>query len=323
MQRTINSKRHFFFIDDIHKLNTKKDSSLLLATSLKALGHEVYLLFEKDFYVENIGLPQFEVSDFSAEFVANDFYLQNFQLLNSLKTEVRKGDFFHMRLDPPFDTRYMKYLWMQKVLEHQGVRVINCPEGILSYNEKLHAYIQPGALATYVGSSTSGLKKTLQNQMTDQYELIMKPIDLYQGMGVEKIVGDIDYVLTEFERKIKESGGAIVVQPFVKEVAQGEIRAIYFNGVEIGSILKVPKAGAFLANIAQGASYHAVELSKNVKEQCDRITKELKEVGVPWVAFDILGEHVSEINITCPGLLVEVSHAHNENMALKIAEMLA
>ncbi len=322
MQKISKNKRHFFFIDQINKLNTKKDSSLLLATSLKALGNEVYLLFEEDFYVENTALPEFEVSNFQAEFVKNDFYLQSFELLHNQKIEVKNGDIFHMRLDPPFDTRYTKYLWMQKVLEHQGVKVINSPNGVLTYNEKLHAYIQPGALPTYVGSSASGLKKSLEKKQTAQFELIMKPIDLYQGMGVEKIVGSIAQVLREFERKVSESGGAIVVQPFVKEVALGEIRAIYFNGTEIGSILKVPKTGDFLANIAQGASYHKVELSKKIKEQCDRITKELCDAGVPWVAFDILGEHVSEVNITCPGLLVEVSHAHNENMALKIAEML-
>ena len=320
MQKIKTNKRHFFFIDELQKLNTKKDSSLLLATSLKSLGHEVYLLFEKDFYVTNGSLPQFEVWNFQSEFVANDFYLQKFELTTSVDMNVTAGDIFHMRLDPPFDTRYMKYLWMQKVLEHQKVLVINRPEGILSHNEKLHAYIQPGAIDTYVGSSISGLKKSLEKNPKTNYELIMKPIDLFQGMGVEKIVGDLTIVLKEFERKVKESGGAIVVQPFIKEVAQGEIRAIYFNGIELGSILKVPKSGEFLANIAQGASYHKIELSKNVKEQCDRITKELNAVGVPWVAFDILGEHVSEVNITCPGLLVEVSHAHNVNMALKIAQ---
>lgn len=320
MQKIKTNKRHFFFIDELQKLNTKKDSSLLLATSLKSLGHEVYLLFEKDFYVTNGSLPQFEVWNFQSEFVANDFYLQKFELTSSVVMNVTAGDIFHMRLDPPFDTRYMKYLWMQKVLEHQKVIVINRPEGILSHNEKLHAYIQPGAIDTYVGSSISGLKKSLEKNPKTNYELIMKPIDLFQGMGVEKIVGDLPIVLKEFERKVKESGGAIVVQPFIKEVAQGEIRAIYFNGIELGSILKVPKSGEFLANIAQGASYHKIELSKNVKEKCDRITKELNAVGVPWVAFDILGEHVSEVNITCPGLLVEVSHAHNANMALKIAQ---
>jgi len=316
------TKKHIFFIDPLEKLNTKKDSSLLLATTLKNRGDDVYLLFEQDFYVANTSLPTFEMYRFNASFVENDFYLAHFQLAEKINVTLSENDVFHMRLDPPFDTRYMKYLWMQKMLQHFEVQVINDPVGILSFNEKLHAYIQKGALPSFVGSSTSGLKKFLSTLPTNVDALIMKPVDLYQGMGVEKVLLQENEVIAMFERKIKESSGAIVVQPFVKEVAAGEIRSIYFKGIELGSILKVPKAGEFLANIAQGASYSAVKLSDKVKNQCDQITKELNTAGVPWVAFDILGEHVSEVNITCPGLLVEVSHAHNVNMAEKIADLL-
>ena len=316
------TKKHIFFIDSLDKLNTKKDSSLLLATTLKNRGEDVYLLFEQDFYVVNSHLPTFDMYRFDASFVTNDYYLAHFNLAEKVNVGLSKNDVFHMRLDPPFDTRYMKYLWMQKMLQHFEVEVINDPVGILSFTEKLHAYIQKGALPSYVGSSTSGLKKFLSHLPTHVEALIMKPVDLFQGMGVEKITRQDQDVITMFERKVKESSGAIVVQPFLKEVAAGEIRSIYFKGVELGSILKVPKAGEFLANIAQGASYSAITLNENVKKQCDQITKELNAAGVPWVAFDILGEHVSEVNITCPGLLVEVSHAHNINMAEKIADLL-
>lgn len=316
------TKKHIFFIDPIEKLNTKKDSSLLLATTLKNKGEDVYLLFEQDFYVANTSLPTFDMYRFDASFVENDFYLAHFHLAEKVNVTLSVKDVFHMRLDPPFDTRYMKYLWMQKMLQHFEVQVINDPVGILSFNEKLHAYIQNGALPSFVGSSTSGLKKFLSTLPTNIDALIMKPVDLFQGMGVEKVQRQENEIITMFERKIKESSGAIVVQPFVKEVAAGEIRSIYFKGIELGSILKVPKQGEFLANIAQGASYSAVKLSDKVKKQCDQITKELNAAGVPWVAFDILGEHVSEVNITCPGLLVEVSHAHNVNMAEKIADLL-
>ncbi len=98
----------------------------------------------------------------------------------------------------------------------------------------------------------------------------------------------------------------------------GEIRALYFKGEELGSILKIPKKGEFLANIAQGADFHAIKLNPDIKKECDRICAELMKDGVDWVAFDIMGEHVSEINITCPGLLVEVSFAHKKNLALEI-----
>jgi glutathione synthase len=100
------------------------------------------------------------------------------------------------------------------------------------------------------------------------------------------------------------------------------VRSLYFKGQELGSILKIPKAGEFLANIAQGAGFHAIELSANLKKECDDICKHLMSEGVDWVAFDILDNHVSEVNITCPGLLVEVSYAHKKNFAKTIAENL-
>ena len=150
----------------------------------------------------------------------------------------------------------------------------------------------------------------------------MKPLDLYQGYGVEKISINQLEIEKKFESKVKENNGPIVVQPFCKEVENGEIRALYFKGKELGSILKIPKKGEFLANIAQGADFHAIELSPIVKKECDRICIELMRDGVDWVAFDIMGEHVSEINITCPGLLVEVSFAHKKNLANDIIKNL-
>ena len=108
----------------------------------------------------------------------------------------------------------------------------------------------------------------------------------------------------------------------MKEVESGEIRSLYFKGVELGSILKTPKKGEYLSNIAQGASFHAEKLSPNARLECEKITQELMKFGVDWVAFDILGESIQEVNITCPGLLVEVSFAHQKNLSYKIIELM-
>ncbi len=315
-------KKHILFIDPLEKLNLKKDSTLLLATTLKNQGNEVYLLFEQDLYVTNYGEMKYKVYDFEGKFIKDDYYLESFKLLALREVRLVAGDVLHMRLDPPFDTRYLKYLWLLKMMRDRGIVVINDPVGIMSHNEKLHAYQQPNSLESYVGASYEGAMAFINNLKNDVDDLILKPVDLYQGFGVEKIKRDDSKFREIFDRKLKESHGTIVIQPFVKEVEKGEIRAIYFNGIELGSILKVPKKGEFLANIAQGASYKAIELPANVKKECDRVARELKVLGVPWIAYDILGNHLSEINITCPGLLVEVSHAHNKNLALTIAELL-
>lgn len=315
--------KHLLFIDPIEKLNPKKDSSLMLALTMKKMGVEVYLLFEKDFYVNNKLKFEFVVYDFIGEFSDNGAYLNSFSLGHSKEILLVKDDTIHMRIDPPFDTRYLRYLWMLRYYTVNGIRVVNSPDGILKFNEKLHAYTQPSSLETYVGSSTLGFRHFVNMMAKENHrELVLKPLDLYQGFGVEKVAIDRVDLEDYFEQKVKTNNGAIVAQPFCSDVINGEIRSLYFKGTELGSILKVPKKGEFLANIAQGADFHAITLSKKVKNECDRICKELLVEGVDWVAFDIMGEHVSEINITCPGLLVEVSYAHQKNFAKKIVECL-
>jgi len=315
--------KHILFIDPLEKLNPKKDTSLMMAATMKAKGVEVRLLFEKDFYLSNKMNPEFLVYDFAAEFYEDGCYLKTFELKKSELMTVERDDVLHMRIDPPFDTRYLRYLWMLRFYQEKGIRVVNSPDGILKFNEKLHAYAQPSSLATYVGSSVDEFLKFAELMKKENTtELILKPLDLYQGIGVEKIDILRKDLKEKFQSKVTENNGPVVAQPFCKDVVNGEIRALYFKGIELGSILKVPKSGEFLANIAQGAAFHPIQLSPKVKDECNRICNELLRDGVDFVAFDIMGEHVSEINITCPGLLVEVSFAHKKNLAEQVLSLL-
>jgi glutathione synthase len=314
--------KHILFIDPIEKLNPKKDSTLMLATTMKEQGIDVYLLFEKDFYVSNKAKSILKLYNFESSFYEDGAYLKSFELKESITLELQKNDMIHMRIDPPFDTRYLRYLWMLRYYTLQGIKVVNSPDGILRFNEKLHAYTQKSSLESYVGSSVDGFMQFVDIMKKDHQELILKPLDLYQGFGVEKVsISDVNLAV-RFEEKVKENNGAIVAQPFCTDVVNGEIRSLYFKGKELGSILKVPKKGEFLANIAQGAAFHAIELTLALKKECDDICAELMAEGVDWVAFDIMGDHVSEINITCPGLLVEVSFAHKKNLGLDIIKAL-
>jgi glutathione synthase len=315
--------KHILFIDPLEKLNPKKDSTLMLATTMKNSGIEVYLLFEEDFYLSNKISPEFQLYDFTSEFYDDGCYIKSFKLGPKKQYKIMNSDIIHMRIDPPFDTRYLRYLWMLRFYQEQGIRVINSPDGILKFNEKLHAYTQKSSLASYVGSSADEFMKFAELMKSENHdELILKPLDLFQGMGVEKILISQSGLRSRFQAKVLENNGPIVAQPFCKEVTSGEIRSLYFKGIELGSILKVPKKGEFLANIAQGADFHAIELTTSVKNECNRICAELLDEGIDWVAFDIMGEHVSEVNITCPGLLVEVSFAHKKNLARQIIELI-
>lgn len=311
--------RHFLLIDPLEKLVLKKDSSALLAHTFKEQSQEVYLLFEKDFFYQNSAAPHFHVYDFQSRLDQGSYTLEKFVLGGEKIVQLQAGDVIHMRLDPPFDSRYLRYCWMLKALQTFGVKVVNDPGGIILHNEKLYAYAQEGAVDSFVGSGISDFLSFAERQKDQGVSsLILKPLDLYQGIGVEKISLLTDDYKDIFLKKVSEYQGPVVAQVFIPSVEQGEVRALYYQGKELGSILKVPPKGNFLANIAQGASYHKVELNEIQRKRAHQVCLELMKSGVDWVAFDILGDSLSEVNITCPGLLVEVSKAHDKNLAQEI-----
>lgn len=322
-----NNYHHILFIDPLSKLSTKKDSSLQLALALKESGRSVSLLFEEDFFFGNNEAPKWRTYDFTGSFEGEGSYLKEFSQGEEKIIQVGAKCVLHMRIDPPFDSRYLRYLWMLRSLKEKwGLQVLNDPEGIAVHNEKMVSYELENALETYIGSSESGFK-TFFSKLSAESEfagLILKPLDLFQGIGVEKIdaTASLEEVLNLFKRKKEEYGGPVVAQPFMKAVYQGELRSLYFDGQELGTIIKVPPQGQFLANIAQGAKYHAVELEPEVRAQCDKMAQEFSKKGVPWLAFDILGGVIQEANLTCPGLLVEVSQGVGKNLAFDLADLM-
>lgn len=317
-------KRHILLVDNLEKLVIKKDSSLLMALTFKMESWPTFLLFENDFYYSNSDTITYKVYPFNGKLRDNSFYIDEFKLQEPQEIELTKEDIIHMRLDPPFDSRYTRILWLLKELDERGYRVVNSPKGLLQHNEKLAAYSHPSSLPTFIGSSFSKALSFMRNLKSDA--VIFKPMDLYQGIGVEKVILEGKGALKEinlkekFEQKVYELKGPIIIQPFFKDIDKGEVRSLYFDGKELGSILKVPLKGEFLANIAQGASFTRIELTSTQKLNCDEISKRLNDEGVKFIAFDILGEHISEVNMTCPGLLVEVSEAYGINFSKMILE---
>jgi glutathione synthase len=312
--------RQLLLIDPLSRLNIKKDSSLMLALALQKRGIETYVFFENDFAIHNQGPQKLRVHSFSGVLKDDQIYLASFTTTGEKVIELNSTDLIHMRLDPPFDSRYLRILWMLDHLVSIGIRVMNDPRGIMIFNEKLYAYRSQGATPSYVGQNLKLAQQFVHHLNPKPSSLILKPMDLYSGLGVEKL--PLNNWEIRFNEKVIELQGPVIVQPYLEEIKNGEIRSLYFKGKELGTILKTPKDGEFLSNIAQGATFHAETLSSQTRLQCEDIVNELSQYGVDWVAFDILGNSVQEVNITCPGLLVEVSYALNKNLADSVIDLL-
>ena len=306
--------KHLFLIDPLEKLNVKKDSSLFWAITLKKMGHEVYLMYAKDLYVTNLDKsPVFEVLEFEGQLGSN-LYIDHLSLLEKTKVTLHQKDIIHMRLDPPFNEQYLHGLWLLRFWENQGIKVINSPKGILLNQEKITAYQKEKfPIPSYVGRMGEAALNFLSELKKQGYkEFITKPLNSFSGIGVFKSsLNERFDQLPQFKNIMHE---IFVLQPFLESIYEGEIRTIYWKAQEIGTILKKPKAGSFLANVAQGGNFELAQLDVNVKKSCNDMAKKLWEDGVDLIAYDVLQGKISEANITCPGLLVEVSHALGRNI---------
>lgn len=311
--------KHIILIDPIEKLTIQKDSTIYFSNTLKKNNCEIFYLFKDDLFISTNRNFQLRVN--RPFFKEQNGIVQEVNFVDSPEEiKLEKGDVIHMRLEPPFDTNYLRILWMLDYLKKGGVEIINDPKGIMNFQEKIFPLTCNHVIESAVVQKYYQVVEFLKsNELVTEF--IFKPLDLFQGIGVTKV--QRDRINEEFFKKLVRSyNGVALVQPFIKKVLSGEIRSIYFKGSEIGSIIKTPPQGSFLANIAQGAKYEKVLLGKREKSICEDLSKKLMSAGVPWVAFDILEEKISEANTTCPGLLVEVSNAYKENLAEKILKLL-
>ncbi len=313
--------KHIIYIDPLESLVIKKDSSLLLALTLKKRGEKVFLLFKEDLFFINKKSPFFHLYDFEGSFDKNSYYIESFKLKEKKLLIWSKEDFFHMRLDPPFNDSYLKKLWILKSYESLGFsQILNSAQGLLLTHEKLDAYILETSIPSYVGSKGESLSLFCDDLLKKGIEfVILKPLNMFQGLGVQRFsLNDSDKI----QKALDKMEGVGIVQPFCDAVYDGEIRSVFFKGKELGTIKKIPENGSYMANIAQGAKYQKESLSSDLKNKCEKVSEKFLASGISWIAFDILGDAISEINVTCPGLLVEVSKACGKNLADEIIKNL-
>lgn len=306
-------------IDPIEKLSIKKDGSILLAHTLKEMGQEVYLLFDDDLHYTTEDSITFKVYEFNSALEDDTFNIRRFSVLDERQETLVKGDYLLFRLDPPFDEKYLQTLWILQAYKKRGIKFINDPLSILKQNEKLIAFEQKESIETFVGKSLDGVEEFFElDALKDTEEFIVKPLNLFQGIGVQKI--HRRSLRNDLIKWGETFTGHFILQPYIKEVEKGEVRSLFFDGEPIASILKVPEDGNYLANIAAGASYSLYVLQDKEYERAKVISDELLQVGGRLVAFDILGQKVNEANITCPGLFVELSNALGRNVAQLILQ---
>jgi len=293
---------HLFVIDPIETLNFPLDSSLRIARALRSLGHETYICTPGQ--IEWASRDGCAVA-YAQELRSAEADVSRYQLHAKKRLRLDHFRAIHMRKDPPYDLAYIACTWLLDTAAKAGVKVMNAPQALRDYNEKLSILLFPEAIQdALVSTDPEHFMEFLRNEA--QGDAVLKPLTLFGGRGVLRL-----NLATQSKEEISEilqtetSKGLDyrLMQPFDKRIFEGEVRVFTARGQAMAWCLKKPHGENFLANTRSGATLEPYHPSAREVHLVEGIAQKLLADGVYFLGFDLIGGHVSEINLTSPRLL--------------------
>lgn len=230
-------------------------------------------------------------------------------------------DIILMRKDPPFDARYLHATQILALAEQQGALVANRPSALQAVNEKLFATHFPQCIPpTLVSSREADIRAFLQ----EHGEIVLKPLDVMGGQGVFRIrQGDMN-LSTAVELLTQHGTHWIMAQKFLPAVTQGDKRILLIDGEPVPyALARIPPSGEFRANLAAGGRGIGVELTERDRWLCAQISPTLRAMGLHFVGLDVIGDYVTEINVTSPTCIRELDTCFGLDIAGELLDRLA
>lgn len=295
-------------MDPIETVDTGHDSSYLMMLAAQKRGCELFYFQQHQLYAEE-GVVKTTAQTIRVS-EGSDFYQ-----LGELKTyALAEFDVVLMRKDPPFNMNYIYTTYLLELAQQQGCRVLNHPRSIRDCNEKLFTLWFKDACPATLITSQKKLVRDFQNVHGD---IILKPIDGMGGAGVFLAKqGDVN--LNSMIEQLTDNGKIpIVVQQYQPAIrTSGDKRIILINGEPIShALVRKPAENDIRGNMVAGASTTVEPLTDIDKQLCNVVGHILKEKGLLFVGLDVIGDKITEINVTSPTGAHEIMQACRVNAA--------
>lgn len=306
----MSKNQHLFIIDSVSNLNLKMDTSLAIAKELILAGHNVYLAYPEGLsyqsHLKDLQIYCQRLLSFNENDGKQALSLESAVVLPSTSFNT-----IHMRKDPPFDNQYLTLTYLLDIAVQKNVRVYNSPSSLRNLNEKLAILQFPRwTTSTIVSSDPEQIWNFMLTGGGKSY--ILKPLFFHGGRGVTRL----EHELAKKDQSLKDlknlcGDGAVIVQPFLNEIFQGELRCFGVCGKVISWCRKTPAKGEFIASSYRGAAFTKTEPTLNQRELAEDVLPKLHKMGASIVGLDIIGDYLSEVNITSPRLLRGVDDQTN------------
>jgi len=292
-------------MDPIEAIDIKGDSTFALMMEAQARGHTLFYYQPRSLRFENA-----EVSAKGHETQVKAEQGAHYRLGALQRIDLRDVDVVLMRQDPPFDMSYISYTHILESI-HPRTLVVNDPAQVRNAPEKLFVtrfaeFIPPTLITRDV--------EAVREFRHAHKDIIVKPLYGNGGAGVFRISPsdeNLNALLEVYEQIYREP---IIAQSYLPEIRKGDKRVILVDGEAVGAINRVPAAGEARSNLHVGGRAEQVELTDRDREICAAIGPELKQRGLIFVGIDVIGDYLTEINVTSPTGIQELSRFSGINV---------
>jgi glutathione synthase len=279
-------------MDLIERINIASDTTFLLMMAAQDRGHELWVYEPKHLSMED-GRVFARARKVALRNVVGDHVTAGAPVVLDLENDL---DVILMRQDPPFDIAYITTTYLLETV-HPRTLVVNNPTSVRDAPEKLLATRFPGLQPPTLISADP---EALHDFFERHGDSILKPLHGAAGNGIIKLkAGDrnLDALIEIFGGISREP---IILQKFIPAVARGDKRIILIDGEIVGGINRVPEAGAVRSNLRVGGRAEPLVLTDRDREICARLKPVLQEKGLMFVGIDVIGDYLTEINVTSP-----------------------
>ena len=295
-------------MDPIGSIKVHKDSSLAMLLAALKRDWELYYMEQSDLFLEGSRchgqLTRLDVRDDE-----NDWYT----LSDKRTVPLDELDVILMRKDPPVDMEFIYTTFLLQRAAAHGVLVVNNPGAIRNASEKLYtAWFSQCSPPTRVSREIKRLKEFLD----EHGDIIVKPLDGMGGASVFRIQMNDPNLNVILETITANGTKSTMAQRYIPEISAGDKRILMINGEPFPHALaRIPTSGETRGNLAAGGRGEGVDLSKRDLWICEQVGPALREQGLMFVGLDVIGDYLTEINVTSPTCIRELDSIYNADIA--------
>ncbi|MBV1875770.1 MAG: glutathione synthase [Cycloclasticus sp.] len=289
-------------------INIKKDTTFAMLLEAQSRGWELFYMEQQDLYLIN-GTAKATYKPLTVQRDKDNW----FELGEPIDDVMSEMDAILMRVDPPFNMNFVYTTYVLEQAEADGVLVVNKPQSLRDANEKLFtAWFPECCSPTLVTSQTQRIK----NFLLEHEDIIVKPLDGMGGASIfrlKKADHNLGVVLETMTNHGKE---LTMVQRYLPEIKQGDKRILIVNGKPVPyALARIPAEGETRGNLAAGGTGEGRELTDRDRWLCEQVGPTLVEKGLFFVGLDVIGDYVTEINVTSPTCVQELDNQYGLNIS--------